>query len=113
MIELIKLVVSSFFLIVGAFLMLAASIGIIRFPDVYCRMHATGKCDTLGMGSMLLGLIVYQGVDLVSVKMLFIILFVLFTSPIAIHALFRAAIARGHKMWTIEGWKLWTKEEHK
>jgi len=112
-IELIKIAVAAFFLIVGAFLMLVAAIGLIRFPDVYCRMHATGKCDTLGVGSMLLGLIVYQGADLVSVKMLFIILFVLFTGPIATHALFRAAIVRGHKMWTKEGWKLWTKEEHK
>lgn len=110
MIENIRLAAAMVLLVLGVFLMVTAVIGLIRLPDVYCRMHATGKCDTLGLGLILSGLIVYQGADLVSVKMLFIILFVLLTSPVSTHALFRAAIAGGHKMWTKEGWKLWSKE---
>jgi multicomponent Na+:H+ antiporter subunit G len=93
--------------------MLTAAVGMIRFPDVYSRMHASGKCDTLGLSLMLGGLIIYQGFDLVSVKMLFIIFFVLFTGPIAIHSLFRAAIKSGHEMWTKDGWIQWKKGNNK
>lgn len=113
MIEVLKLTLVTALLSIGAFLMLTAAIGLIRFPDVYSRMHASGKCDTLGVSLMLGGLTIYQGFDLVSVKMLFIIFFVLFTGPVAIHSLFRAAIKSGHEMWTKEGWKQWRKEETK
>jgi multicomponent Na+:H+ antiporter subunit G len=36
-------------LILGTFLMLTAGIGLVRFPDVFCRMHASGKAGTLGI----------------------------------------------------------------
>ncbi|MFU8766868.1 MAG: monovalent cation/H(+) antiporter subunit G [Candidatus Methanoperedens sp.] len=117
MIEVLGLTLVTALLAIGAFLMLTAAIGMIRFPDVYSRMHASGKCDTLGLSLMLGGLILYQiidqGFDLVSVKMLFIIFFVLFTGPIAIHSLFRAAIKSGHEMWTRDGWIQWKKESNK
>ncbi|MCX9013442.1 MAG: monovalent cation/H(+) antiporter subunit G [Candidatus Methanoperedens sp.] len=113
MIEVLRLTLVIALLSIGAFLMLTAAVGMIRFPDVYSRMHASGKCDTLGLSLMLGGLIIYQGFDLVSVKMLFIIFFVLFTGPIAIHSLFRAAIKSGHEMWTKDGWIQWKKGNNK
>jgi multicomponent Na+:H+ antiporter subunit G len=113
MIEALRLTLVIALLSIGAFLMLTAAVGMIRFPDVYSRMHASGKCDTLGLSLMLGGLIIYQGFDLVSVKMLFIIFFVLFTGPIAIHSLFRAAIKSGHEMWTKDGWIQWKKGNNK
>ena len=113
MIETLKLTLVTAFLSIGAFLMLTGAIGLIRFPDVYSRMHASGKCDTLGLSLMLGGLIIYQGFDLVGMKMLFIIFFVQFTGPVAIHSLFRAAIKNGHEMWTKDGWKQWKKENNK
>jgi len=113
MIELIRMAVAFGLMVGGAFFMLTGSIGLIRFPDVYTRMHATGKCDTLGEVLILTGLIVYQGIDLVSMKMLFIIIFILITSPIATHAMFKAAITNGHEMWTKHGNKVWSKEEHR
>ena len=113
MIEIIRMALVTAFLSLGVFLMLTAAIGLIRFPDVYSRMHAAGKCDTLGLGLTLAGLMIFQGPDLVSVKLLFIIFFVLLTGPVAVHSLFRAAINRGHQMWTTEGWKQWRKEEHR
>jgi multicomponent Na+:H+ antiporter subunit G len=47
-------------LLTGLFFMLAGTIGFVRFPDFYSRMHATGKCDTLGEGLMLFALIIYE-----------------------------------------------------
>jgi len=112
-IDIIKMAVAIVFMSVGAFFMLTGSIGLIRFPDVYTRMHATGKCDTLGEVLILAGLIIYQGIDLISVKLLFIMAFVLITSPIATHAIFKAALTNGYEMWTKQGRKRWSKEEHK
>lgn len=113
MIEIIKATVVTILLAGGAFFMLTSAIGLLRFPDVFSRMQATGKCDTMGIFLMLLGLSIFQGFDLVTVKMLFILFFIMFTGPVSIHCLFRAAIVREHKVWTKEGWKLWTKEELK
>ena len=43
-------------LIVGAFFFFAGTVGLLRFPDVYSRLHALGKADNLGIGCVLLGL---------------------------------------------------------
>jgi len=109
-IEAIKLAITVAFLLAGSFFLVTGSLGIVRFPDTYSRMHAAGKCDTLGVSLMLIGFIIYQGLDLVSVKLILIILFVFFTGPVAVNAIIRAAINSGHKMWTVEGWKEWKKE---
>ena len=60
----------------GVFFLLVGAIGLLRFPDFYTRMHAAGKCDTLGSLLVLLGLALYQGVDLASLKILLIGLFI-------------------------------------
>jgi multicomponent Na+:H+ antiporter subunit G len=83
----------------GTLFFLLGTIGFLRFPEVYTRLHAVTKCDTLGVGLILVGLILYEGVTLNSVKMLFIIVFVFLTSPTAAHALSRAAYKYGIKLW--------------
>jgi len=92
-------VITVVFLLVGAFFMLAGTIGFVRFPDFYSRMHATGKCDTLGEGLMLVALIVYGGATFVSVKILFLIMFILFANPTSTHAIAKAAYDVGLKPW--------------
>lgn len=42
------------FMLGGAFFMLVTGIGLVRFPDVYCRMHAAGKAGTLGIALLIL-----------------------------------------------------------
>ncbi len=86
-------------LLIGAFFMLAGTIGFVRFPDFYSRMHATGKCDTLGEGLMLVGLIVYGGATFVSVKILFLIMFILLANPTSTHAIAKAAYDVGLEPW--------------
>ena len=56
----------------GALLVLLGSIGINRFPHFYSRLHAAGVIDTLASGVFLLGVGVFFGVGLVSVKLLLI-----------------------------------------
>ncbi|GAB6061104.1 monovalent cation/H(+) antiporter subunit G [Desulfonatronum parangueonense] len=83
----------------GTFFMLVGSIGINRLPDFYTRAHAAGKVDTLGILMFLTGLAVFEGFTLTAAKLLLIIVFVAFTSPVATHALARRALLYGMKPW--------------
>ncbi|RMF90018.1 MAG: monovalent cation/H(+) antiporter subunit G [Methanobacteriota archaeon] len=82
---------------VGLFFLTVGVVGLLRFPDVYTRMHATTKCDTLGAASVLIGLGLYSG-DLFTVaKMLLIIVFIFVANPTAAHAIAKAAYLSGEK----------------
>lgn len=93
----LKLVFSVIFVVVGIFFMLVGSIGIIRLPDFYSRTHAVSKSDTLGMGLVLTGLIIFEGFTQSSLKLLLIILFIALANPIGTHALAHAALKKGLK----------------
>ena len=84
----------------GVLFLLLGAIGIVRFPDCYTRMHAAGKCDTLGALLVVSGLALYHGVSLESAKILFIAVFIFLTSPTATHAIARAALRRELPLWT-------------
>ena len=66
-------------------------------PDVFTRQHAAGIADTMGADLILTGLIFQAGFSLVSLKLLLILLFLFLTSPVATHALSRAALEGGVK----------------
>lgn len=93
-------VITLIFLLGGSFFMLVASIGMIRLPDFYTRMHAGGKADTLGQGLIFLGLIIYEGFTLISLKMLIIFVFIFIANPTATHAVAKAAYKGGLKIWS-------------
>ena len=96
-------VISAILMFSGIFFMLTGAIGIIRFPDFYTRLHAAGKCDTLGEVLLILGFMVYQGFSFLTVKLFFLSFFILLANPVATHALIKAAYIRGVKMWRREG----------
>ena len=75
----------------GVFFLVTGAVGLIRFPDFYTRMHAAGKCDTLGSLLVLVGLACYDGAGLASLKLLIVAVFIFVTSPTATHAIARAA----------------------
>ncbi len=90
----------------GTLVTLAGAIGLLRFPDFYTRLHATGKCDTLGTGLILMGLMVfhfvhYPGTPLVPVKVLILIIFVFIANPTATHAIVKAAYRTGVRPWRV------------
>ena len=88
---------SIFFLFLGCFFILSGSIGLIKLPDVFSRIHAAGLIDTLGTGFVILSLIIYSGFSFLSLKLLLIPLFILFTSPIYSHAISLFAYESGLK----------------
>ncbi|MGI6588086.1 MAG: monovalent cation/H(+) antiporter subunit G [Peptococcia bacterium] len=87
----------------GFFFIAVAAIGVIRFPDFYTRLHAAGKGDTLGIALFVMGLAVYNGFNLVSLKLLLIVVFIFLANPIGGHVLSRAAFKSGLKPWTRKG----------
>jgi multicomponent Na+:H+ antiporter subunit G len=80
----------------GVFVVIGA-IGLNRMPCVFSRMHATSVSDTFGLGLMIAGMMIQAGLSLVTLKLLFLLLFLWFTAPVVTHALARAALLAGVK----------------
>ena len=93
-------ILSSVLLVLGALVMLMGAAGLVRFPDLYTRLHPAGKGDTLGQALVLAGLALLAGFSLVSLKLVFIIVLVLLLNPTATHALARAGWVTGLQPWT-------------
>lgn len=79
-------------LLLGAFLILSGGVGVLRFPDFFTRMHAAGVTETLATTLILFGLMLIAGWNIVSFKLVLILLFIMITSPVASHALAKAAL---------------------
>lgn len=99
MIHSIQTIVAIVFTIAGLFFFSTATIGLLRFPDFYCRLHATGKGDTLGTLLLFAGFIVYEGFELLSLKFLLIPLFIFLASPTVTHSIGRAGVSCGVSPW--------------
>jgi multicomponent Na+:H+ antiporter subunit G len=82
-------------LVAGGLFCIVGGIGLLRMPDFYTRVHAASVTDTLGVGLILLGLVIQAGWTLIAAKLAVIGLLIFFTSPVATHALARAALGRG------------------
>ena len=81
-------------LVVGVFFLLVGTIGLLRLPDVYNRMHATSKATTLGAASLFLAGFAYYGPEGAGLTSLVGIVFLFLTAPTGAHVISRAA----HKM---------------
>lgn len=80
-------------LVLGTFLMVVTALGLLRLPDVFCRMHAVGKAGTLGVVLIILGTVIALAgtPDDVSIRGLLAVVFQFLTTPAATHLLARAA----------------------
>ena len=92
-------IASTILLLVGSVFTLIGSIGIVRMPDVFTRLHAAGITDTLGAAGVLLGLALKAGFSLLLVKLLLMLAFLLLLNPTACHALARAALHGLRRPW--------------
>ncbi|MFQ5563714.1 MAG: monovalent cation/H(+) antiporter subunit G [Parvularculaceae bacterium] len=84
------------FLIGGAFVVIGA-VGIVRFPDFFTRMHGAGVTDTAGAELILIGMALQAPNWITVAKLVFIGAFLMFTSPVATHAIAHAAWVVGLK----------------
>jgi len=86
---------SGFSLAIGTLALVVGSLGLIRLPDVFSRIHAVGMMDTAGVGFIVLGMMIHEGFSLISVKLAAVAVFLFFTSPIATHAVAQVAHKSG------------------
>lgn len=86
-------------IIIGIVFDFFGCLGLIRFPDVYNRLHSATKCVTMGTSSILFGLFLYKGFSPVGAKALLCILFLMLTAPVSAHILSRSAHKSGIKLW--------------
>lgn len=92
-------IIGFIFIVVGVSFDFFGCLGLVRFPDVYNRLHSSIKCVTLGTSSILFGLFLYKGFSPTGVKALLCILFLLLTAPVSAHVLARSAHKSGVKLW--------------
>lgn len=82
---------SALLLLLGVLCSLTGAVGLFRLPDFFTRVHAVGITDSMAALLIIAALILQAGLTLISVKLLFILIFLLVTSPTASHALAKAA----------------------
>lgn len=78
---------------------LAGTLGILRFPDVYNRLHAMTKADNVGLGLVILGLALQTGSPLRILEMVLIWLLVLLAGSTAAHLIARTSLRDGLEPW--------------
>lgn len=100
MIDILVLVVSWLLMIAGCVFVVSGAVGLVRMPDLYTRLHAASLTDTggtivIGLALIIQALFVFDN-GMAAIKMSLIVLFTLFTSPTASHALAKTALLSGH-----------------
>lgn len=91
--------ISAALLVVGAFFMLLAGLGVLRLPDLFMRLQASTKASTLGVGCMLLGVAVHFQDLAVTARAVLVVAFFFVTAPVGAHVIARAAYAVGVPLW--------------
>jgi multicomponent Na+:H+ antiporter subunit G len=80
--------------VAGAFFFLAGSVGLLRFPDAYTRLHALTKADNLGLALVVIGLLPQMDSVLAALKLVLVWLLVLLSSAAVSQLIARAARRR-------------------
>jgi multicomponent Na+:H+ antiporter subunit G len=81
----------------GVAFVLVGTLGILRLPDVYSRLQASGVSDNAGTALILIGLIVWKGWQPHDATLVLLLLLLLLTNPIATHSIAKSAFTRGHR----------------
>lgn len=90
--EWIRFLVGAGLLLFGLVIFAIEMIGVFRFKYVLNRMHAAAMGDTLGIGFSLVGLIIMNGFNFTSLKLLFVVVFLWFSSPVSSHLIARLEV---------------------
>ena len=93
---------AALFIIGGLIFLIGSGIGMLRLPDFYSRIHASGNSETLGCMLTFIGLMIYEGATLTSLKIAFVFLLVFMANPIGSHILSKSAYKSGHPIWTLK-----------
>jgi multicomponent Na+:H+ antiporter subunit G len=84
-------ILSAILILAGVFFYLAGSIGLLRLPDLYSRLHALTKADNLGLGLLIAGMALHSQDLFIMLKLLLIWLAMLAASATSAHLIARQA----------------------
>lgn len=98
MLSMIRFIVAMIFLLGGVGVAIVATIGIFKFKFVLNRMHAAAMCDTLALAMVCIGLIIISGFSFLSLKLLLVILFLWFASPVSSHLIARLEVTTDERV---------------
>lgn len=93
-------IVSRILLLIGAVFFLAGTVGVLRFPDVYTRLHALTKTDNLGLGFVVVGLAIDSDDLAYAMRLVGIWGLVLLSSSVCCQLIAQAALERGVRPWS-------------
>ena len=85
-------------ILIGIVFIFFGIIGIFRFKNFYARILVTAKIDTVGMLTIIIGLIVKHGVGFFSLKLLLLTVLMMIINPLVVHMTARSAYLSGYKI---------------
>ena len=88
----VRIIISGILIVSGLFALGIATIGIFRFSTMLNRIHVASKCDTLGALLVLSGLIIMSGINVFSLKLFLVIVFLWLCNPAASHLIARSEV---------------------
>jgi multicomponent Na+:H+ antiporter subunit G len=88
-------IVAAALILFGCFFFLAGTVGLLRFPDVYSRLHALTKADNIGLGFVAAGVMLLSGSWFLALKLLLAWIFMLYTGSLASYLVANAAYRSG------------------
>ena len=88
----LRLIIAALLILSGLCVLGIATIGIFRFSTILNRIHVAAKCDTLGALLVLSGLIILSGLNVVSLKLMLVIMFLWLCNPAASHLVARSEV---------------------
>tara|TARA_R110002051_G_scaffold161148_1_gene232787 strand:+ start:335 stop:754 length:420 start_codon:yes stop_codon:yes gene_type:complete len=88
-------ILTGVFLFLGAFLSVAAGVGLLRFPDAIARLHATTKPQILGLAFILLAIALQDRKLSTILVLVFLLIFQMLTAPVSAHMIGRAGYRGG------------------
>lgn len=80
-------IVISIFIFIGALFVFIASLGLIKFKDIYSRLHASTKATSFGILLIIIGIAIFFNSWVIWLKALLIIIFIYLTAPLAAHSI--------------------------
>jgi len=98
--EIIFQLLSVVLIIIGMVFFLAGTLGLLRFPDIYTRLHALTKADNVGLGFVVLGLVLQVDSFTSALLLIFIWLLVMLAGAGGGQLVAQAALQHGIPVWT-------------
>lgn len=98
MLEWVQFIIGILFLLTGIVIFAIELYGAFRYDYVLNRMHMAAFGDTFGIGVSLVGLMIINGLNFVTLKMLLIVIFLWCASPVSSHLIARLEVTTNEKL---------------